>query len=529
MSFDRTLLAPNALAYWASETPDVVALEHIDGSRLTFSELHTEARRWAGGLGALGVGPDHHVGTFLPNGFDGYRAIVSIGFHRATEVPINTAFHGRMLHHALALADVETLLTTESLARAVAEVADGLPKLATVVVLDSLQPDGALTVGAARVVGREALEGHGLAQGLAGPDVWDTAALMFTSGTTGPSKAVVCPWGLGYQGWSYAPAEAVGPGSGVYCPLPLFHIAGRGAFQCTLARGARLVTRDKFRASTLWSDVRQTSCRTMSLVGSLTSVVWSLPPRDDDADNPIEFVLLGPMIPEIESFERRFNVKVSVAYGQTEIGTPITSGWDHGPASSTGTQRTLWPFPELRLVDGHDQPVDPGEAGELVVRTREPWGINAGYYKMPEETVKAWRNGWFHTGDAMTCDEDGRFTFVDRLTDAIRRRGENISSFEVEAYVTEHPHVTECAALGVPNEHGDHDVMVFVTTAGAEFDPVDLIAYLEPRMPAFMIPRYVEVVAALPKTEGNSRVRKADLRARGVSCDTWDRDARVSR
>jgi crotonobetaine/carnitine-CoA ligase len=285
-----------------------------------------------------------------------------------------------------------------------------------------------------------------------------------------------------------------------------------------------MVIRDKFHASTVWDDVRRTGCTTMSLVGSLTSVVWSAPPRPDDADNPVEYVLLGPMIPEIEDFEKRFAVKVSVAYGQTEIGTPITTGWDHGPASCTGRQRDVWPFPELRVVDDHDQPIGPGQVGELVVRTREPWGMNAGYYKMPERTVEAWRNGWFHTGDAMTYDEDGNFYFVDRLNDSIRRRGENISSFEVEAFVAEHPGVIECAAVGVAGQHGDSDVIVFITTSDPGLDPAEVLGFLEPRMPSFMLPRYVEVVPALPKSEASARVRKSELRARGITDATWDRE-----
>jgi crotonobetaine/carnitine-CoA ligase len=192
----------------------------------------------------------------------------------------------------------------------------------------------------------------------------------------------------------------------------------------------------------------------------------------------------------------------------------------------TGRQRTIWPFPELRIVNAHDEPLGTGEVGELVVRTREPWGINNGYYKMPEKTVAAWRNGWFHTGDAMTRDKDGNFYFVDRLNDAIRRRGENISSFEVEGFVCEHPDVGECAAIGIPNAHGDQDVMVVVTSAGpGRLDPAALIAFLEPRMPAFMVPRYVEIVDTLPKSEASARVRKSELRTRGITPATWDREA----
>jgi crotonobetaine/carnitine-CoA ligase len=163
--------------------------------------------------------------------------------------------------------------------------------------------------------------------------------------------------------------------------------------------------------------------------------------------------------------------------------------------------------------------------GELVVRSAEPWSLNVGYYKMPEETVEAWRNGWFHTGDAFRVDDDGWYYFVDRLRDAIRRRGENISSFEVETFVTEHDDVLECAAIGVPAMHGGDDVMIAVIVRDpATFEPAALIDYLEPRMPRFMLPRYVEVVDDLPRTEASMRVRKHEIRARGVTDATYDRE-----
>jgi crotonobetaine/carnitine-CoA ligase len=257
----------------------------------------------------------------------------------------------------------------------------------------------------------------------------------------------------------------------------------------------------------------------------LTSLLYSAPPRADDADNPVRYVLLGPMIPEIERFEARFGVRVAVAYGQTEIGVMLASGWDHGPPESCGTVRVSYPWPEVRIVDEHDRPLGPGEVGELIVRTRAPWALNAGYYKMPQETTAAWRNGWFHTGDALRYDDDGRFYFVDRLKDAIRRRGENISSFEVENLVTEHPRVVECAAVGVDAAHGDQEIMVaVVVNEPSAFDPGELITFLTPRMPQFMLPRFVEVVGDLPRSETSGRVRKRELRERGTTSRTWDRE-----
>ena len=204
---------------------------------------------------------------------------------------------------------------------------------------------------------------------------------------------------------------------------------------------------------------------------------------------------------------------------------PLYAGPDVS-ADRASTGKWCAPGFEARVVDEHDYEVAQGQIGELLVRSGEPWRMLAGYFGMPEKSAVAWRNGWFHTGDAFRCDDDGWYYFVDRLRDTIRRRGENISSFEVENLVAEHPDVSECAAIGVPAALGDDEVMVaLIVRDRATFDPDALLAFLAPRMPKFMLPRYVEVVDDLPRTEASMRVRKHELRARGVTADTWDRDA----
>lgn len=524
---DRRHLAPHALATWATRQPDVVALEHVDGDRVTYAALHREALTWAGALRRIGVDAGTHVATLLPNIFDAHRTLLGLAWLRAIDVPINTGFTGSMLRYALDLADGTVVVTTSDLAQRLEPELDALAGLETVVVVDT---DEHGPLGGRRVVGRsELLDGAAPADDLDGPEHWDVAALLFTSGTTGPSKAVVTPWAVMYQNWSYVPADALAPGEGLFCPFPLFHNSGRGAFNCALDRGARLVIRDRFSATHVWDDVRRTDCAAMALVGPLTALLYRAEPLPDDADNPVRSVVLGPMIPEIEDFERRFGVRTCVAYGQTEVGVVLCSDWDHGPAASCGSARDTFPWPEVRIVDEHDQPVPVGTVGELIVRTAAPWGLNAGYHKMPVETALAWRNGWFHTGDALRCDADGYFYFVDRLDDAIRRRGENISSFEVEKLVCEHPAVAECAAIGVDTELGDQEILVALILADPDsFDPGELIRFLSLRMPRFMVPRYVEVVDELPRTEASARVRKHRVRERGLSPRVWDRDAAAS-
>lgn len=160
------------------------------------------------------------------------------------------------------------------------------------------------------------------------------------------------------------------------------------------------------------------------------------------------------------------------------------------------------------------------------MRTSEPWTMNLGYHGMPDKTAEAWRNGWFHSGDALMYDEEGNFFFVDRVRDCIRRRGENISSFEIEAEVNAHPSVMESAAIGVPSDLGEEEIKVFVLTRpGESLTPEDLIHFLIPRVPRFMVPRYVEFVDTFPKTEATFRVRKHLLREHGLNDGTWDREA----
>jgi acyl-CoA synthetase (AMP-forming)/AMP-acid ligase II len=225
-------------------------------------------------------------------------------------------------------------------------------------------------------------------------------------------------------------------------------------------------------------------------------------------------------------FARRFGVRLRTCFTSTEICVPLVtdpSGRIDDPASC-GRVRTDWPGIEVRLVDEHDIAVPPGEMGELIVRTAVPWTMNAGYLDRPDATAAAWRNGWFHTGDCLRQAGPGDFYFHDRVKDALRRRGENISSFEVESFIRRHPAVKDVAVIGVPSELGEDEVFAIIETAGGSpVTPAELMEFLRPIMPRFMLPRFVELVAGLPRTEATLRVRKAELRARGRSPATWAR------
>ncbi len=519
MTLDRGLLAPHALKHWAEHSPDAPVLVHVNGDRLTYGELLADSQRWATCLRRLGIEAGSHVATLLPNIFDAHRALLGLAWLRAVEVPLNTAYVGEVLRHALTVSESTMLITTSDLLDQVSAIAPDLPMLRTVLVVDgSPTAPEQFTV----IALRDELAATEPETGFDGPEVTDISTLLFTSGTTGPSKAVISPWGLTYQMWSWVPADTLEPGEALFSAMALFHNSGRSGFNYVLSRGGCLVTRDKFSATSVWDDVRRHNCVALALVGPLTALLYAAPPRPDDAENPVRSVILGPMIPQIADFESRFGVRVAICYGQTEIGAPVASGWDHGPWECCGQSRTSWPFHDVRIVDENDAPLPPGQVGELVVRSDEPGALNLGYYGMADRTEQAWRGGWFHTGDAFRVDDAGNFYFVDRMNDAIRRRGENISSFEVEAAVAQHPAVRECAAVGVRTEFGDDEVMAVVIVDDPAFAPNDLLAFLSGRLPKFMQPRYVAVVDDFPRNATTGRVRKSELRAAGVTASTWD-------
>lgn len=497
---DRGSLAPNAVARWAVDTPTQVFLEHVDGRTLTYAEVDAHIDRFAAALRATGLGPGAHVASFVSDPIDG--ALVWLGIARAgmVSIPINAAHVGRMLEQALRTACAEMAVVSSELEPRLDEIREAVVDLKVV-----LPP----TASADPTDERHVVAPH------------ETAMLLFTSGSTGPSKAVVVPWAAARGYWGWVPEDAVRQGETLFVPMPMFHNAGLGALQQVAWRGGRLFHQGRFSASTFWDDVRRSGAVAAALVGPMTAVLWSQPARDDDADNPLRGMILGPMIPEIEAFERRFGVRVATCYGMTEVPAVIVTGWDHGPWATCGRVIEGWPGAEVRVVDERDVEVPIGEVGELIVRAAEPWMLNGGYFGDPATTAEAWRNGWFHTGDAFRQDQDGWFYFVDRMKDTIRRRGENISSFEVEAFVLEYEGVVACAAYGVPDGFGGQDVMVAVE---GDVDPLTLSAFLEERMPKYMTPRYIDVVDELPRNATTLRLQKFVLRDRGVTETTRDRE-----
>ena len=358
----------------------------------------------------------------------------------------------------------------------------------------------------------------------------DTATIMYTSGTTGPAKGVLMPHAHVYLlGLGAVENLGVTPRDVYYVTLPLFHANAMfmQLYACLIA-GAHAVIAPRFRASQWLSDIRRFGCTLTNTIGVMSDFVLQQAAREDDADTALRLVLAVPTPPAIaDVFRARFGVAMVEGYGMTECNMPLYM--PRGDAPRAGTcGKPYARFFEVRVVDPDtDEPLPPGVTGEIVVRPREPFAFMAGYVGMPEKTLEAWRSFWFHTGDAGRTDEDGYFYFVDRIKDCIRRRGENVSSWEIEAVLVGHPRIAEAAAVAVPSTlpGGEDEVKAcLVARAGEIPDLAEVRAYCEERMPRFAVPRYLELLPALPRTP-TEKVQKAKLRAAGVTPATWDAEA----
>jgi crotonobetaine/carnitine-CoA ligase len=521
-------MLPAVLAERAGKTPgETCIIEAETGERVTYRELAGDVESLARGLHALGVRPGDMVATMLPHCIDTYRVWFGLSCLGALEVPIGTRYRGRMLEHILDDSRARVLVVDSEYLDAVMQVvrekdmvhlkrvvvragqlATGLPGYIETASLDDL---------------RNSHEGSAEPQDMrVDPMPHDLALVLYTSGTTGPSKGVLIPWGQVHATVTGVfPEGTLEPGKVLYGPFPPNHIGGRLFPGMGIHYGVPAVIRHAFSASAYWSDVATHRCTTTALVSAMIAILMAAPPSENDGGNTLLDVLMNPVPADYERFQSRFGVRVCTDFNMTEISIPLHSGWTIEDWRSCGRVRSGPPGYELRIVDEHDNPVSPGVVGELVCRTDTPWALNAGYLGQPAETAAAWRNGWFHTGDAFRADEDGLYYFVDRIKDAIRRRGENISSYEIEQEVLAHPDVAECAAIGVPSEMGEEDIKVFVVARpGSALTEEAVIAFVHSRSAGFMVPRFVEFIAELPRTEGTQKVRKSELRARHASRTT---------
>jgi carnitine-CoA ligase len=516
-----TQSALERLSSLAETHPDGVLVRCLDtGIDYSHARMLDDVRDWAAAFRGLGVEPGTVVSVMLPLCMDAYFAWLAIAWLRGIEVPVNTDYRGPVLAHVLASSQSEVAVVHSRYLDRFVRIAGEVPYIRTLLVVDDGEIPGILPWN---VVRREQFfAGSRSIDATDAPGSADIAAVVYTSGTTGPSKGVVVPWQELNCYTPCWPPDISGPGFCLYSPWPTFHVNGKFALVETLNRGGRVVVRERWRTEQFWDDVRANGVTAAVILGGVSHFLWSQPETDRDADNPLEHVMMAPVHPEFREFEKRFGLKVHTGFASSEAGQPC---YAFHPLPNHKTCGRLAPEYEIRLVDADGREVGPNEMGEALVRSSERDFMSRGYWKMPDATERAWADGWFRTGDGLMRDIDGYFYYVDRVKDSLRRRGENISSWELESLVNGCTGVMESAAVAVPGDSGDVDdeiLVVVVLEPGAAVQPEQLLAEMLPRTPRFMVPRYIRFTTGLPRTH-TGRIRKVELREDGITADTWDR------
>ena len=526
----REWALPTVLRHHAAVRPDSVWLDAPEeDATWTFAEMLDSAERVGRNLLAAGTSPGDRVILVAANSSRFVRTWIGTAVAGLVEVPINTAYEHDFLAHQVRTVQARLAVIDDVFAERFVAVAEAAKDVTKFYVIDTGSADKAIL--ALREAGWEAApwdELEAVAEGdLPEVRASDLASVLFTSGTTGPSKGVAMPHAQMY----FFADECVSlvrltPDDAWMAVTPLFH--GNAQFMAaypTLVAGARFVVRSKFSASRWVDQIRQSNVTVTNFIGVMMDFIWKQDVRDDDADNPLRVVFAAPTAASLVApMQQRYGIEAFVeVFGLTETSAPIISPYgEDRPAGAAGLAADEW-F-DIALVDPEtDEEVPVGAIGELVVRPKVPFIVSNGYFNNAEKTVEAWRNLWYHTGDALRRDEDGWFYFVDRFKDALRRRGENISSYEIETAVLSHPAVVECAVIAVPasTEAGEDEVMAYIITQ-SETTADSVWEHCQARIPSFAVPRYLRFVEDLPKTP-SQRVQKAKLRELGVTPDTFDR------
>ncbi len=507
-----------ALERHAAERGDDVYAVFEDGTRWSFAETLDHVRVTAAGLQRLGVGRGDHVLVMMPNGALGLRIMFAANYIGAVSVPVNPAYRGTILANVIADSGATVAIVHPDSLDRVLEAHSGT--LTRIVVAGTPParpaPDGATLHDVAVL-----LEAEGKPEPPVAPIApWDTQSIIFTSGTTGRSKGVLSSYAHCYTAMNPDTWTCTRADDRHLLHMPIFHIGGAFIASMALCVGASIAVVERFRTDAFWETVRALDVTCVFLLGAMATFLLKRKPTPDDHDHGLRTAIIVPLGQAGPEFRARFGVDVYTLFNMTEISTPLISGANPAKANVCGRPRA---GVDVRLVDGNDIPVPDGTPGELILRTDDPWTLSHGYHGRAEATAAAWRNGWFHTGDMFVRDGDGDYRFVDRLKDAIRRRGENISSYEVEVEILAHPDVREAAVVAVPSAFTEDEVLaVLAPVTGRSIDPAGLVAFLEPRLPPFMVPRYIRIVDDLPKTP-TAKVEKHILRAAGLTPECWDR------
>ena len=530
-SDQKNWVLPKVLKDQASLIPDKEFLQFSYDKALTFSEVNKLANQIANSLNKLGIHKTDKVSVYMPNSLEICLAWFGILKNGSVMVPINTAYVMDFLQYIIESSDSKIIIIAEEYLERLANIQDRIPNIEKVIVWtrnnkDSFESNG---YSKTQLISWNDFVSKGSDNE---PEVeithMDHARLMYTSGTTGKSKGVVRPCAADYSSaQNYSSIMDLTSDDTVFTCLPLFHSNAMvmGVYPAMIS-GCKVIVEEKYSASKFWKWMKDFEVTKFNLVGVMSYFMWNAPVVPEEKQHKVKLVLGSPAPHDIiEEFMERFNILFTEGYGLTEVGQcTFTRPNEPFRVGSCGKES---PGYEIKIVNPDtDEELPRNTPGELVLRPRIPNICLHYYYKMPEKTVSDFRNLWFHTGDLCRMDEDGYIFFMDRVKDYIRRRGENISSFEVENLISTHPSIEESAAIAVKlDEQGRHSedelMIVIVLKENMTLDPTDLIEFLKPIMPKFMIPRFVRFRDSLPKTPTN-RVQKVKLRDEGVTKDTWD-------
>jgi len=508
----------------AAESPDR-EIVRFEAGPVTGGALDERSNRVANALAGLGLTRGDRVAVMLGNRAEYLDAWVGIAKAGMVEVPLNVGLRGDMLAYMLNQSGTSAIVVDAAWVDRIERIAAQVPRLRHAVVLGE-DASGSVPVPVRTLAFAELLDGS--------PDPpavdvhpYDTSVILFTSGTTGPSKGAVLTHNANFRLATVATIDVMtyGEDERLFSAFPLFHVNAKytSVLPALFMDRGSLVLHDRFSASRFWDICRAESVTAFNFMGALLMMLSKQPERPDDRDHLVRKGYGAPAPAAITpQFEERFGVTLQEMYGSTELGNCTGNQWGNRRIGTCGTRM---PDYVVEIHDDRGRRCPPDVEGEIVVRPLAPHIMVEEYVGNPEATVAAFRGLWFHTGDRGRESADGWFTFVDRLKDAIRRRGENVSSWEVEQVLNDHDAVEETAVIGVPSELTEEEVLAVVKLKeGAALAPEALLDFAQDRMPHFAVPRYVRFVAALPKNHAQ-RIMKPELRAEGVTADTWDRDA----
>lgn len=520
------------LAHQVRQRGDQPFIQFEDEAPLTYAEFDQQCNRVGNALAEVGIGCGERVAILAGNRLEYLWTWIGLSRRGAVAVAINTAYKGRFLTHVLTNAEARMGVVEREFLAWLAEIEADIPALERVYV-----PGPPLAPGEAPAFARIELRAFdelldAAPEALACEVSYrDTGLIMFTSGTTGPSKGVLMPHGhLFLFGLNSCVHLGLSPTDRYYICMPLFHVQGLlMQFYGIMQAGGYAILARQFRASTWIDEVRQHRATVTNMLGVMTDFVLRQPPKPSDREHQLRMLSAVPVTADtLHALRTRFGIpKFNELFGMTECNLPVARPLD--APDEAGCSGKVWDdFFEVIIADPEtDEPLPVGTVGEILVRPKEPFCFMQGYNGMPDRTVETWRNFWFHTGDAGRMDARGYVWYIDRIKDTIRRRGENISSYEVEAVLREYPGIADVAAVAVKADEGGEDEVLVCLVLAADAVPLDPMAFLDfcvERMPYFAVPRYLEIVAEIPKTP-SQKIQKNTLRARGLSASTWDRES----